>query len=158
MPKPALPPRCHSVDAREATLADAFAAGRGKEREAGWLRILVVEDDERTADGDRGRPWPTTAAIRVEPQRSPAATAFPVKAIGQTYAAIILDRMLPGDVSGLSLLAALRAAGVQTPVVLILSALSAVDERVRGLKAGGDDYLTKPFEEFPRSSRRDWTC
>jgi two-component system OmpR family response regulator len=52
--------------------------------------------------------------------------------------------MLPHEVDGLSILATLRGLGKKTPV-LVLSALSALDERVRGLKAGGDDYLTKPF-------------
>ncbi|MBV8494750.1 MAG: response regulator transcription factor, partial [Alphaproteobacteria bacterium] len=58
--------------------------------------------------------------------------------------AIILDRMLPGGVDGLSILASLRGLGIATPV-LILSALATLDERVRGLRGGGDDYLTKPF-------------
>ena len=57
---------------------------------------------------------------------------------------IVLDRMLPHDVDGLTILTTLRASGNKTPV-LVLSALSALDQRVRGLKAGGDDYLTKPF-------------
>ncbi len=52
------------------------------------------------------------------------------------------------------MLAALRSAGVVTPV-LILSALSGVDERVRGLRAGGDDYLTKPFEFIELTARLD---
>src|SRR5208282_3731016 len=65
-------------------------------------------------------------------------------AAGQ-YDAIVLDRMLSGDLDGLGVLSTLRTIGVETPV-LILSALSAVDERVHGLRAGGDDYLTKPFE------------
>ena len=59
------------------------------------------------------------------------------------YDAIVLDRMLPG-LDGLAIVAALRAAGNHTPV-LILSALDGVDDRVRGLKSGGDDYLTKPY-------------
>ena len=59
------------------------------------------------------------------------------------YAAIVLDRMLPG-IDGLAVLSALRAAGIQTPVI-ILSALSSTDERVKGLKTGADDYLAKPF-------------
>jgi two-component system, OmpR family, response regulator len=59
------------------------------------------------------------------------------------YDALIVDRMLPG-MDGLSLIAALRAAEVTVPV-LILSALGAVDDRVKGLRAGGDDYLVKPF-------------
>jgi two-component system OmpR family response regulator len=56
---------------------------------------------------------------------------------------IVLDRMLPG-LDGLSIIAALRDAGIATPI-LILSALSDTDERVTGLRAGGDDYLVKPF-------------
>ena len=59
------------------------------------------------------------------------------------YDALIVDRMLPG-MDGLQAVGALRAAGQQTPV-LILSALGAVDDRVKGLRAGGDDYLVKPF-------------
>ncbi len=63
---------------------------------------------------------------------------------GVAYDAVVLDRMLPGGVDGLSIVAAMRATGSKVPV-LILSALDAVDERIRGLKAGGDDYVVKPF-------------
>lgn len=66
------------------------------------------------------------------------------RATEEHWDVIILDRMLPNDVDGLSILATLRALGKKTPV-LVLSALVALDERVKGLKAGGDDYLTKPF-------------
>ncbi len=66
------------------------------------------------------------------------------RATTEQWDLIILDRMLPNDVDGLSILSTLRGLGKKTPV-LVLSALSALDERVRGLKAGGDDYLTKPF-------------
>jgi len=59
------------------------------------------------------------------------------------YDALIVDRMLPG-MDGLAVIAALRAAELRMPV-LILSALGAVDDRVKGLRAGGDDYLVKPF-------------
>ncbi|WP_380876058.1 DNA-binding response regulator [Sphingomonas sp. DBB INV C78] len=59
------------------------------------------------------------------------------------YDAIILDRMLPG-LDGMAVLGALRAAKIETPVI-ILSALGSVDDRVGGLTAGSDDYLTKPF-------------
>jgi two-component system OmpR family response regulator len=62
----------------------------------------------------------------------------------EKYDAIILDRMLPGGIDGLGIIEALRRSGNATPI-LILSALADVDERIRGLKAGGDDYLTKPF-------------
>jgi two-component system OmpR family response regulator len=60
------------------------------------------------------------------------------------WAVVILDRLLPGAVDGLDLLEAIRTRSDATPV-LILSALNNVDERIRGLQAGGDDYLTKPF-------------
>jgi two-component system OmpR family response regulator len=73
------------------------------------------------------------------------------RAIGGGYDAITLDRMLP-ELDGLALVTALRRAGVQTPVLMI-SALSDVDERVRGLRAGGDDYLTKPFAPDEMAAR-----
>lgn len=111
-------------------------------------RVLVVEDDAGTAAeigaalGDHG------FAVDI------AATGRDglLKAVAEKYDAIVLDRMLPGDLDGLGVLATLRTIGVETPV-LILSALSAVDERVRGLRAGGDDYLTKPFEFIELTAR-----
>lgn len=69
------------------------------------------------------------------------------------YAALVLDRMLPG-MDGLALLGRLREENLAVPV-LVLSALGAVDERVRGLKAGGDDYLTKPFAPEELAARID---
>jgi two-component system OmpR family response regulator len=57
---------------------------------------------------------------------------------------VILDRMLPGGIEGLKIVETVRALGKDTPI-LVLSALANLDERVRGLEAGGDDYLTKPF-------------
>lgn len=66
------------------------------------------------------------------------------RATSESWDVIILDRMLPGQIDGLHILHTMRALGLRTPV-LVLSALSALDERVKGLKAGGDDYLTKPF-------------
>jgi two-component system, OmpR family, response regulator len=65
-------------------------------------------------------------------------------ATSERWDVIILDRMLPGKVEGLSIVGTLRALGKTTPV-LVLSALASLDERVRGLQGGGDDYLTKPF-------------
>ena len=65
-------------------------------------------------------------------------------AASEAFDAIVLDRMLPGGVDGLRLLETLRSQGNTTPV-MFLSALAQVDERVKGLKAGGDDYMTKPF-------------
>lgn len=112
--------------------------------------VLVVEDDEKTALeitaalSDNG-----CSVVRVDNGR-----AGLLEAASTSFDAIVLDRMLPGHMDGLGLLAALRAAQIETPV-LILSALSAVDERVRGLKAGGDDYLTKPFETLELTARID---
>jgi two-component system, OmpR family, response regulator len=65
-------------------------------------------------------------------------------AASESYDVIVMDRMLPGNIDGLGIIEALRKAGNHTPI-LILSALSDVDERIKGLKSGGDDYLTKPF-------------
>lgn len=65
------------------------------------------------------------------------------QATRENYDVLVVDRMLPG-LDGLSVVRALRAAGVRTPV-LFLTALGGIDDRVEGLDAGGDDYLTKPF-------------
>jgi two-component system OmpR family response regulator len=62
----------------------------------------------------------------------------------QRWDIVVLDRMLPGQVDGIGILEQMRERGDMTPV-LILSALNSVDERVRGLRAGSDDYLAKPF-------------
>jgi two-component system, OmpR family, response regulator len=110
--------------------------------------VLVIEDDLRTATeiaaalGDYG----------FEVECAHNGRDGLLKAAGEKYDAIVLDRMLPGDLDGLGVLATLRSIGSETPV-LILSALSAVDERVRGLRAGGDDYLTKPFEFVELTAR-----
>jgi len=70
----------------------------------------------------------------------------------ETYDAIILDRMLPDGIDGLGIIEAVRKSGSKTPI-LILSALAEVDDRIRGLRAGGDDYLTKPFALGELSAR-----
>ena len=103
------------------------------------MRILVVEDDleaanyvvkglresnhlvDHASDGEQGL----------------------IQALGGGYDVLIVDRMLPQR-DGLSLIAELREHGDTSPI-LILSALGEVDDRVKGLKAGGDDYLTKPY-------------
>ncbi|CAM2153237.1 DNA-binding transcriptional activator CusR [Pararobbsia alpina] len=74
-----------------------------------------------------------------------------VRAMSGGYDAITLDRLLPG-VDGLTIVTTLRSLGIETPV-LMLSALGDVDERVRGLRAGGDDYLTKPFDVEEMAAR-----
>jgi two-component system OmpR family response regulator len=104
------------------------------------MRILVVEDDRDVAGfvvkGLR------EAGHVVEHAENGRDGLF--MAASEAFDAIVLDRMLPGGVDGLRLLETLRAQKNATPV-LFLSALAQVDERVKGLKAGGDDYLTKPF-------------
>jgi len=65
-------------------------------------------------------------------------------ALNESWDVIIIDRLLPGGVDGLSIVAKLRDLGKRTPV-LIVSALTSTDERVRGLRQGGDDYISKPF-------------
>ena len=103
------------------------------------MRVLVIEDDNKTADYiTKGLAECGFVADRAEngPDGLHLATTC-------DYDALILDRMLPG-LDGLSVVRALRAAQKTVPV-LILSALAHVDERVKGLRAGGDDYLAKPF-------------
>jgi len=103
------------------------------------MRVLIVEDDPELAallrDGLRAqRIDPTLAATFAEGHQ---------RATLVTYDVIVLDVRLPGG-SGFELCRELRRGGVTTPV-LMLTALDAVDDRVRGLEAGADDYLTKPF-------------
>ncbi|HYZ64776.1 MAG TPA: response regulator transcription factor [Acetobacteraceae bacterium] len=104
------------------------------------MRVLVVEDDKDVAGfvvkGLR-------EAGHVVEQADNGRDGLFIAA-SQDFDAIILDRMLPGGVDGLRVLETLRAQENHTPV-LFLSAMAQVDDRVRGLKAGGDDYLTKPF-------------
>ena len=103
------------------------------------MRILVVEDDEQTAAYMvKGLAESGYVVDRADNGRDGLFLAT-----SSDFDAVVVDRMLPG-LDGLSLIQALRAARVATPV-LILSALGQVDDRVQGLRAGGDDYLTKPF-------------
>jgi len=103
------------------------------------MKLLVVEDDRETAAylqkglGESG--------YLVDRAGDGRQGLFMASSGG--YQAIVLDRMLP-QMDGLSMLSALRAADIRTPA-LILSALGTVDDRVKGLRAGGDDYLVKPF-------------
>jgi two-component system OmpR family response regulator len=110
-------------------------------------RILAIEDDPTTgreivaeleqhgfavewvADGARGL----------------------ARAVSGDFDAVILDRMLPGP-DGLAIVTAMRGADVDIPVLMV-SALSDVDERIRGLRAGGDDYMTKPFASEELTAR-----
>jgi two-component system, OmpR family, response regulator len=103
------------------------------------MRVLVIEDDRETAQ----------FLLKALKESGHAAD---IAADGDTglsmardggYDVLVVDRMLPKR-DGLSIISILRAEGARTPV-LVLSALGSVDDRVKGLRAGGDDYLTKPF-------------
>jgi len=102
-------------------------------------KVLLIEDDSETAEeitaelADRGFDveWSANGIDGLDKARSMRPDAM------------IVDRLLPG-MDGLTVIEALRKDQVRTPV-LVLSALGAVDDRVRGLRMGGDDYLTKPF-------------
>jgi DNA-binding response OmpR family regulator len=113
-------------------------------------RVLVVEDDPQTANEIKA----ALSDHGFEVEHAATGREGLLKAAADSYDVIVLDRMLPGGIDGLGVLSTLRAAGVDAPV-LILSALSAVDERVRGLRAGGDDYLTKPFDFLELTARLD---
>ena len=102
-------------------------------------RVLVVEDDRETAD----QILETLRERGFEADWAADGREGLARASSGDYDAVTIDRMLPG-MDGLSIIRRLRDAQVDTPV-LILSALDEVDERIRGLRAGGDDYLTKPF-------------
>lgn len=123
------------------------APGKRERESMSEVRVLMVEDDAVTAD---------------EITKELSRRGFEVDwvdngldgmahAISSDYDIITLDRMLPG-VDGLSIVTAMRTVGIHTPV-LMLSALGDVDERVRGLRAGGDDYLTKPFDPDELAAR-----
>ena len=102
-------------------------------------RVLVVEDDADTAEYvNKGLRETGFTVEHVSDGRDGLYLAS-----SSAFDALIMDRMVPG-MDGLSVVKALRAGGVETPI-LILSALGQLDERVLGLRAGGDDYLTKPF-------------
>jgi two-component system OmpR family response regulator len=110
-------------------------------------RILAIEDD------------PTTGReIVAELEQHGFAVEWAndgrrglVRAVSGDFDAVILDRMLPG-LDGLAIVTAMRKADVEIPVLMV-SALSNVDERIRGLRAGGDDYMTKPFASEELTAR-----
>ena len=116
--------------------ADDIAAKRSDQD---FMRILVIEDDQEAANwlvkglAESGH----VADLATDGEQGLAL------ALENVHDAAIVDRMLP-KLDGLSIVRQMREAGVKTPV-LILSALADVDERVKGLRAGGDDYLGKPY-------------
>lgn len=103
------------------------------------MRILIIEDDAETAAYlVKGLSESGHRAERVGDGKDGL-----FRALEEDFDALVVDRMLPG-LDGLALIRSLRAAGKKTPA-LFLSALGEVDDRVEGLRAGGDDYLVKPF-------------
>ncbi len=114
---------------------------------AGVTKILTIEDDETTAQeivmelGSHGFEvdWANNGTDGLE------------RALSGRYDLITLDRMLSG-VDGLTIVTTLREKSIDTPVLMI-SALSDVDERIDGLRAGGDDYLVKPFASEEMAAR-----
>jgi two-component system OmpR family response regulator len=103
-------------------------------------RVLVIEDDIETASEIAASL--TSGGFQTE-QRFDGQSGLAL-ALKDRFDAITLDRVLPGC-DGLQVVRILREAGVQTPV-LMLSALGDVDNRILGLRSGGDDYLVKPFD------------
>ena len=103
------------------------------------MRILVIEDESRTADFIEKGLREKGHAVDVC-RTGPEGLTY---ALNGEHDAIVLDRMLP-QMDGLTILKMLRAEDKATPAI-ILSALGQIDHRVEGLKAGGDDYLVKPF-------------
>ena len=105
----------------------------------GHRRVLVIEDDPETAgqlvESLAANGYQVDLAVNGDDGLTRGRTA--------EYAVMTIDRMLPG-LDGIAIIRCLREEGVTTPA-LIISALGEVDDRVRGLRAGGDDYLVKPF-------------
>jgi two-component system, OmpR family, response regulator len=106
---------------------------------AGRRRILVVEDDSETAE----QLVESLATSGYQVDLAVDGNDGLNRGRSADYAVMTIDRMLPG-MDGISIIRHLREEGIATPA-LIISALGEIDDRVRGLRAGGDDYLVKPF-------------
>jgi len=103
------------------------------------MKLLLIEDDRQAAEYVANGLSESGYSV----DRAADGAEGLALALAGRYDLIVADRMLP-HLDGLAVVQALRAQGVTTPI-LILSALAQVDDRVKGLRAGGDDYLTKPF-------------
>lgn len=104
------------------------------------MNFLIVEDNERVAHFvKKGLREAGHAVEHADNGRDGMLLAS-----SRNYDAIIMDRMLPGGIDGIGIIDALRKTDNSVPI-LILSAMASVDDRIRGLQAGGDDYLVKPF-------------
>lgn len=104
------------------------------------MRVLVVEDEHKIARALAKALQQETYAVDVAYDGDEGYSM----AMTEPYDVAIIDRMLPGDYDGLGIVKAMRNAKIHTPV-LFLSALDSVKERTKGLNAGADDYLVKPF-------------
>jgi two-component system OmpR family response regulator len=111
------------------------------------MRVLIAEDDAETTD------LVTRALAKLGHEVTSVATGGDAlhAGVAGAFDVIVLDRMLP-EIDGLEVLARWRAAGVHTPV-LVLTALGGIADRVGGLEAGADDYLTKPFAAAELAAR-----
>ena len=113
------------------------------------MRVLIIEDDPKIAgfiaDGLR---QDGHAVVRVADGAAGLSLAVDSAA---GFDAVVLDLLLP-ELDGFGVLTGMRGRGIHTPV-LMLSALDSVDDRVRGLRAGADDYLVKPFAVDELSAR-----
>jgi len=110
-------------------------------------RILAIEDDPTTGREIVAELGQHGFAVEWVADGEAGLT----RAVSGDFDAVILDRMLPGP-DGLAIVTAMREAQVDIPVLMV-SALSDVDERIRGLRAGGDDYMTKPFASEELTAR-----
>ena len=112
-------------------------------------RILVIEDDAETAEqvADCLRTSGYSVDVAADGEKALS------QSLATDYLVMTVDRLLPG-IDGLEVIRQLRERGVATPA-LILSALGEIDDRVRGLRAGGDDYLVKPFASREMLARID---
>lgn len=113
------------------------------------MRVLVIEDDTTTRDFIvRGLREEGHVVDTLDNGRDGL-----VQAMSTSYDVLVVDRMLPG-LDGLSLVKSLRAAHVTTPAIFLTS-MGGLEDRIEGLRAGGDDYLAKPFAFGELSARLD---
>jgi two-component system OmpR family response regulator len=110
-------------------------------------RLLIIEDDEDMRASIRD----TLTAEGYEVETAADGRTGLMRAATEEFAVLVVDRMLP-QLDGIGIVSALRSMGIKTPA-LFLTALGRVDERVAGLRAGGDDYLVKPFAPAELSAR-----
>ena len=113
------------------------------------MRVLVIEDDAGVAAYIRKGLDELGFSVDIAPDGKEGLFL----ATSESYDMLIVDRMLP-EVDGLTVVQTLRASNKTVPVIF-LSALGEVDDRVKGLEAGGDDYLTKPFAFSELKARID---